>query len=99
MTNSRLGETGDVEDSGGDVDDVVELVADLSSGAETVGPVDDGPVAGAPEVGGDLFRPLVRGAHGVGPAHGVVVVRLRRTELVDVGGHELGRLEGGGAVE
>ena len=58
-----------------------------------VRPVDDGPVAGAAEVGGHLLGPLVGGVHGVGPAHRVVVVGLGRPELVDALGHELGGLE------
>ena len=35
----------------------------------------------------------------MGPADRVVVVGRRGAELVDVGGHELRRLQGGGAVE
>ncbi len=33
------------------------------------------------------------------PTDGVVVVRLRRAEVVDARGHEIGRLDAGGAVE
>ena len=88
-----------IEDGCRHVDDVVELVSHFALGAEPVRPVDDGAVAGAAEVRRHLLRPLVGGAHGVGPAHGVVVVGLRRPELVDVGRHELGGLEGGRSVE
>ena len=61
--------------------------------------MDDGARPGATEVGGDLLGPLKRGIHGQRPAHRVVVVRRRRAELVDVGGHELVGLEVGRTVE
>ena len=99
VDHGRFGKMGHIEHGRGHVDDVVELVADLALGGEPVGPVDDGAVAGAPEVGGDLLGPLVGGAHGVGPAHRVVVVRLGGAELVDVGRHELGGLERRRAVQ
>ena len=62
-------------------------------------PVDDRAVAGAAPVRGDLLGPLVRRVHRVRPADRVVVVGLGRAEHVDPRGHELGRLEPGGAVE
>ncbi len=63
------------------------------------GPVHDRAVAGAAPVRGDLLGPLVRRVHRVRPADRVVVVGLRRAELVDPLGHELGRLQRAGAVE
>ena len=58
---------------------------------DAVGPVDDGAVARAAPVRGDLLGPLVGRVHGVRPAHGIVVVGIRRAELVDVLYQELGR--------
>ena len=51
-------------------------------GFDAVGPVDDGAVARSAPVGGDLLGPLVGRVHGMRPAHGVVVVRLRAAELI-----------------
>ena len=89
----RLGQPGEVEDGRRDVDDVVPLVADLAPGLDPARPVHDGAVAGAAVVGGDLLGPLVRRAHRVRPAHGVVVVGLRATDLVQVLVPELRGLE------
>ena len=51
----------------------------------------------APRAVDQWARPaLVRRAHGMGPADRVVVVGLRRAEVVDAGDHELGRLQGVG---
>ena len=55
----RLGQPGDLQDRGGQVDDVVELLAQLAAGLEAARPVDDRAVAGAAPVGGDLLGPLV----------------------------------------
>ena len=66
---------------------------------DPVGPVDDGAVAGAAPVRGDLLGPLERSVHGPRPTHRVVVVRAGRSELVHLAEHELGRLELGHAVE
>ena len=62
-------------------------------------PVDDRAVARAAPVRGDLLRPLVRRAHRVRPADGVVVVGVGAAEVVEPLHHELRRLERGGAVE
>jgi hypothetical protein len=62
-----------LEHGRGDVDDLVELAADLALGPDPVRPVDDGAVAGATPVGGDLLGPLVRGVHRVRPADRVVL--------------------------
>ena len=95
----RLGQAGRLEDRRRDVDHVVELRADLALGLDALGPVDDGAVARAAPVRGDLLGPLVGRVHGVRPAHGVVVVGLRPAELVDPRRQELRRLEGRHAVE
>ena len=99
VDEGRGGDAGGVQDGGGDVGHVVELGAGLGPGREPGGPVGHHPVAGAPEVGGHLLGPLVRGAGGVGPAHRIVVVGRRRPELVDVGLQELGGLEVHALVE
>ena len=78
---------------------MVELRADLAAGGDAPGPVDDGAVAGPAPVRGDLLGPLVGRVHRVRPADRVVVVRLGRPEQVDLGGHELGGLEPGRAVQ
>jgi hypothetical protein len=93
-----LWDTEHIEDGGGDVDDVVELVAHLTFALETTRPVDHRAITRPSEVGGHLLGPLIRGAHGVGPPNGVVVVGGGSAELVDVGGQEFGSLEGGGPV-
>src|SRR5512132_1173935 len=77
----------------------VELGAELPSGLDALGPVDDGAVAGAAPVGGDLLGPLVRGVHGMGPADRVVVVGLRPAELVDPRRQELRCLQMAEAAE
>ncbi len=88
-----------LQDGRGHVDDMGELGAHLALGRDAVGPVDDGAVAGAAPVGGDLLGPLVGRVHGVRPTDGVVVVGARRAEVVDPAGHELDRLERAGSVE
>ena len=93
MTKVGCGQPGGLEDGRRDVDDVVELVADLALGLDAVRPVDDRAVAGAAPVRGDLLGPLVRRVHRVRPADRVVVVGLGRAELVDPRRHELGRLQ------
>ena len=97
----RLGlrEPRGLEDGGRDVDDVMELVAQLAARLDARGPVHDRAVARPAPVRGDLLGPLVRRVHRVRPADRVVVVGLRRPELVDPLGHELGRLQRAGAVE
>ena len=62
-------------------------------------PVDDRAVARPAPVRGDLLRPLVRRVHRVRPADRVVVVGVRRAEVVDPRDHELRRLEPEGAVQ
>ena len=95
----RLGEPGGFEHGGGDVDHVVELRANLAARGDPARPVDDRAVARSAPVRGDLLRPLVGRVHRVRPADREVVVGLRRAEVVDARGHELGRLERRGAVE
>ena len=95
----RLGEPGGFEHSGGDVDHVVELRANLAARGDPARPVDDRAVARSAPVRGDLLRPLIRRVHRVRPADREVVVGLRCAEVVDARGHELGRLERRGAVE
>ena len=95
----RLGELRGVEHRRGDVDHVVELRADLASRLDAARPVHDRPVARAAPVRRDLLRPLVRRVHRVRPADRVVVVGVRRAEVVDPGDHELGRLEPERAVQ
>jgi hypothetical protein len=94
-----LGQPGYLQHRGRHIDHVVELGPELPLGLDPGGPVDDGAVAGPAPVGGDLLGPLIRDVHGMGPADRVVVVGLRGPELVDPCGHELGRLDVGGAVE
>ena len=83
LTKVGCGQPGRLEDGRRDVDDVVELVADLALGLDPVRPADDRAVAGAAPVRGDLLGPLVGRVHRVGPADRVVVVGLGRPELVD----------------
>ena len=78
---------------------MVELRARLALGVEPVRPVDDGAVARAAPVRRDLLGPLVRRAHRVRPADGVVVVGRRRSEVVDLVAQEVGRLDAGHAVQ
>ena len=96
---TRLRQTGRLEDRRGHVNHVGKLRANLALGFDALGPVDDGAVARAAPVGGDLLGPLVRRVHGVRPAHGVVVVGLRPAEFVDPLRQVLGRLKGLQAVE
>ena len=83
FTDRRLGQAGRLEDGRRDVDDVVELRADLALGLDALRPVDDRAVAGAAPVRGDLLGPLVGRVHRVRPADGVVVVGLGPAELVE----------------
>ena len=99
VDEGRLRQPGGVEHGRGDVDHVVELGADLALGLDASRPVDDRAVARAAPVRGDLLRPLVGRVHRVRPADRVVVVRLRRAEVVDALGHELDRLEPERAVQ
>ena len=89
----RFGYAGRFENRRSDVDDVAELRANFALGLDALRPVDDGAVAGAAPVRGDLLGPLVRRVHRVRPADGVVVVRLGSTELVDPRREVFGRLE------
>ena len=95
----RLGQARRFEQRGRDVDDVVELRADLALALDPLGPVDDRAVARAAPVRRDLLGPLVGRVHRVRPAHRVVVVGFRPAELVDPRHQEFRRLERGGAVE
>ena len=95
----RLGQPRGLEDGGRYVDDVVELRADLAFGLEAVRPVHDGAVARPAPVGGNLLGPLIRGAHRMRPAHGIVIVGLRPAELVVPLHEEFRRFEGRQAVE
>ena len=95
----RLGQPRHLQDRGGQVDHVMELLAQLAAGPEAVRPVGDHPVAGAAEVGGHLLGPLVRSVHRMGPADRVVVVGVRPAEVVQPRGQELRCLDGRGAVE
>ena len=95
----RLGQTGDLQDGRGQVDHVVELLAQLAAGLEASWPVHDRRVAGAAPVGGHLLGPLVRGVHGMGPPDRVVVVGVRPAEVVQPRRHELRGLDRRGAVE
>ena len=95
----RLGQSRRLEDGRRDVDDVVELRADLALGLDALRPVDDRAVARAAPVRGDLLGPLVGGVHRVRPAHRVVVVGLRARRVCRACHQELRRLEGCQAVE
>ena len=95
----RLREAGRLQDRGSHVDDVVELQADLALALDPLRPVDNGPVARAAPVRGDLFGPLVGRVHGVRPAHGVVVVGLGPAEFVEPRREILRRFERLQAVE
>ena len=99
LTAVGCGQPGGFEHGGGDVDHVVELRANLAARGDPARPVDDRAVARSAPVRGDLLRPLVGRVHRVRPADREVVVGLRRAEVVDARGHELGRLERRGAVE
>jgi hypothetical protein len=82
VDHGRLGQPGDFQDGGGQVDDVVELESQLAAGPEAAWPVHDHPVAGAAPVGSHLLGPLQRRVHGVRPADRVVVVGVRAAEVV-----------------
>ena len=73
----RLGEAGYVEDGRRDVDDVMELAADLAARLEPVRVVHDDAVASPPEVRRHLLGPLIRRVHRMRPADGIVVVGRR----------------------
>jgi len=87
----RLRQTRGLEHGGCHVDRVVKLRTDLTLRLDALRPVDDGTVACAAEMRGDLLGPLVGRVHRVRPGHGVVVVRIRRAELVDALDQELRR--------
>ena len=99
VDDRRMRQPGGLEDRRGDVDDVMELAADLALGLDAVGPVHDRAVAGAAPVRRHLLGPLVGRVHRVGPAHRVVVVGVGPAEVVDLRRQELGGLEAGQAVE
>ena len=94
-----MGQAGDLEDRRGDIDDVAELIARLAASRDPVRPAHDRAVTGAAPVRGDLLGPLVGRVARVRPADRVVVVGLRRAELVQHGHHELRRLQRGHRVE
>ncbi len=78
---------------------MVELAALLAPRLDAPRPVHDRAVARAAPVRGHLLGPLVGRVHGVGPAHGVVVVGLRAAQFVDPVHQELRGLERRGPVE
>ena len=94
-----FGQPGRFQDGLGDVDHVVKLVAGLAFVSKAVGPVHNGAVAGAAPVRGHLLGPLIRRAQGVCPADRVVVVGLRRAEVIDLGQQELGGFDFRHAVQ
>ena len=99
FTEDRLREAGRFEDGRGHVNAVGELRANLALGLDALGPVDDGGVARAAPVRGDLLGPLEGRVHGVRPGDGVVVVGFRSAEFVDPRRQVFGRLEVLQAVE
>ena len=99
LTLSGAGSRAASSTVGGDVDHVVELRADLAACLDPGRPVHDRAVARAAPVRRDLLRPLVRRVHRVRPADGVVVVGRGGAEVVDLGDHELRRLEPDRAVQ
>ena len=99
IDRDRLRQSCRFQKRGSDVDDVVELRAELALAFDPLGPVHDGAVARSAPVRGDLLGPLVRRVHGVRPAHRVVIVGLRPAELVEPRHQEFGRLDGGRPVE
>ena len=99
VDHRRLRQPGRFEDRRCDVDDMGELRPQPTLLLDPVGPVHDGPVAGAAPVRSDLLGPLERGAVRPRPPDGVVVVRARRTQLVELGDQELRGLERGHPVE
>ena len=79
-----VGQSGCLEHGGGDVDDVVPLVAQLAPGGDAGGPVHDQAVARAAVVGGDLLGPLVGRVHRQRPADVVVRVGGRAADVVEL---------------
>ena len=79
----RLGQSGGLEHRRRDVDHMVELRPHLAARGEAVRPVHDRAVARSAPVRSDLLRPLVGRVHRVRPADRVVVVGLRRPEVLD----------------
>ena len=99
VDDRRMRQARGLEDRRRDVDDVMELAADLALGLDAVRPVHDRAVARAAPVRRDLLGPLVGRIHRVRPANRVVVVGVRSAEEVDLRLQELGGLERAHAVE
>ena len=92
-------QAGGFEDRRRDVDDVMELAADLALGLDALRPVHDRAVARAAPVRRDLLGPLVGRIHRVRPADGVVVVGVRPAEEVDLRREKLRGFERAHPVE
>ena len=92
-----LGDPGEFQDRGPDVDDVGELGAKAARVGEMAGPVHHHRVACAAEVGGDLLAPLERRVPGPRPRGRAVRRRGRAAPGVDpAGGLDHGELLLGG---
>jgi hypothetical protein len=99
VDEERLRDAGDLQDRRRDIDHVVELAAYLFFRLDSTWPVDDRAGAGAAPVGSDLLGPLIRRIHRMRPPNGVVVVRRRSAELVDLGLQVRWRLNASNAVK
>ena len=99
VDHGRMRQAGGLEDGRRDVDDMMELAADLALRLDAFRPVHDRAVARAAPVRRDLLGPLVGRVHRVRPADGIVVVGVRPAEDIDLRRQELGGLERAQAVE
>jgi hypothetical protein len=99
VDEERLGQPRRLEQRRRDVDHMMELPPHLALASDALGPVHDCSVARAAPVGRDLLGPLIRGVHGMRPAHGIVVVGLRSAQLVEPLHQELRGLDRRHAVE
>jgi hypothetical protein len=88
FTSRGSGIPGHLEDRRRDVDAVVELRAHAAAVGDAFGPRHDQAVARSAEVRRHLLHPLERRRARPAPAHRVVVLVQRATDLVDVLEHE-----------
>ena len=84
------GESGRLQNGRRDIDHMVPLGTDLALGLDARRPPHDHAGARAAPVRCDLFGPLIRAVHSVGPADRIVVVGSDRAEIVQVGQQLIG---------
>src|SRR5262249_47380334 len=79
VEHDRRGNSDGLENSGNDVNQVVELVTDAACVLDVAGPGDDRSLSCAAEVRSYLLGPLERRIKGPGPSHRHVRLGLRRS--------------------